>query len=207
MFSHMRIRAAFPLGVVVFLTAVEVRGAEPPAGNEVAVLPVEEAVASKYANDHSEITVVSVEGEGIESIRSKHAFRIRSRKPLRSVWEIQLCGENGVEVRRGQPALLRFWARTIEIPDNADAESPGKIAAYFQRGSEPWDKSFLIKREVPRRWTLFQYPFRIHESFHEKEAQICIGLGFEPQTIELTDVQVQAFAGDVDLESLPRSPE
>lgn len=207
MFSHMRMRTAFPLGVVVFLAAIEVRGAEPPAGSEVAVLPAEEAVASKYANEHSDITVVSVEGDGSESIRSKHAFRIRSLKPLRSVWEIQLCGENAAAVRRGQPALLRFWARTVEIPDKADGESQGKIAAYFQRGSEPWDKSFLIKRDVPRRWTLYQYPFRIHETFHEKEAQICIGLGFEPQTIELTDVQVQAFAGDVDLDSLPRSPQ
>lgn len=206
MFSHMRNRIAFPLGVVI-LSAVAARGGEPPPGTKVAVLPVEEAVASRHSNDHGEITLVPVEGDGSDKIRSKRAFRIRTLKPLRSVWEIQLCGENSAAVRRGQPALLRFWARTVEIPDNATAEAQGKIAAYFQRGSEPWDKSFLIKRDVPRKWTLYQYPFRLHETFNEAEAQICIGLGFEPQTIELTGVQVCAYAGDVDLESLPRSPQ
>lgn len=205
MFSHMRSRAAIVLGIVAVLAASEASGVEPPPGKKLAALPVVEAIASKYSNDHSEISLVSVEGEGSETVRSKRAFRIRTLKPLRSVWEIQLCDETSAPVRRGQPALLRFWARTVDLPDNPEGQ--GKIAAYFQRGSEPWDKSFLIKRDVPRKWTLYQYPFRIHETFPEAEAQICIGFGFEPQTIELTDVQVRAYAGDVDLESLPRSPQ
>lgn len=205
MFSHMRSRAAIPLGIVVILGAGEASGVEPPPGRKIAALQVAEDIASRHSNEHSEISLVPVEGDGSDTIRSKRAFRIRTLKPLRSVWEIQLCGANSAPVRRGQPALLRFWARTVDVPDSAEAQ--GKIAAYFQRGSEPWDKSFLIKRDVPRKWTLYQYPFRLHETFGEAEAQICIGFGFDPQTIELTGVQVRAYAGDVDLESLPRAPQ
>lgn len=174
-------------------------------GQQVAQLPVVETIVKNYSSANSEITLVPVEGGGSEAIRSKRAFRIRTLKPLRSVWEIQLCDVTSAPVRRGQPALLGFWARTVDVP--GQPQGRGKVAVYFQRASEPWDKSFLIKREVPRQWTQYHYPFRIHEMFGKAEAHICLGFGFDPQTVEVTGVQVHTFASDVDIESLPRTPE
>lgn len=205
MFRHLLITAITPVMFQTLLGAGETLAVEPLGGEKIARLPIVETLVPNYSSTGTEITLVPVEGGGSEAVRSKRAFRIKTLKPLRSVWEIQLCDVTSAPVRRGQPALLGFWARTVDVP--GQPEGRGKVAVYFQRASEPWDKSFLIKREVPRQWTLYQYPFRIHEMFGKAEAHICLGFGFDPQTVEVTGVQVQAFSSDVDLETLPRTPE
>lgn len=197
--------SATELGAGESVAASEGSAPAPPGGEKIAQLPAEERIVRQYTNSATEITLVPVEGGGSESVRGKRAFRVRTLKPLRSVWEVQLCDTTLAPVRRGQPALLRFWARTIDVPGQPQGQ--GKVAVYFQRASEPWDKSFLIKRDVPRQWTLYQYPFRIHEMFGKAEAHICLGFGFDPQTVEVSGLQVRAYGSDVELETLPRSPE
>ncbi|WP_164102039.1 hypothetical protein [Candidatus Laterigemmans baculatus] len=204
MFRHSLVTALLAVALQMLAASSATRAVEPRNGQRVAQLPVVETIVQNYASPGSEISLVPVEGGGSEAIRSKRAFRIRTLKPLRSVWEVQLCDVTSAPVRRGQPALLGFWARTVDVPGRP--EGLGKVAVYFQRASEPWDKSFLIKREVPRQWTRYQYPFRVHEMFGKAEAHICLGFGFDPQTVEVTGVQVHTFASDVDLETLPRLP-
>lgn len=63
----------------------------------------------------------------------------------------------------------------------------------------------MTKLRIENDWRLFELPFRVHDNFAAGDAQLCLGLGFSPQTIDIAAIELMAYPMEVELDSLPNS--
>lgn len=163
--------------------------------------------------------VLELTTDEAKKVGSEKAIRLHTLQQLSNVWDAQVCEKTAEPIRRGQPGMVRFWARTAsfekqtqqtdgpasgnELETTSDAKA--QLAVYLQRGAEPWDKSLMTKLQIQAEWKLFEIPFRVHDDFAAGEAQLCLGLGFSPQTIDLAAIELLTYPMEVELDSLPSS--
>ena len=225
-------RIASPLIVLAGLSVsakwISASPLEPPAGLKVIAFDPETTKIFLNQPDGMAKSTIQLDETDRAKVGATAAIQLQILHEFKNVWDIQLCEKTIEAVHRGQPGLLRFWARSPGVATSSElAEKPGEppsssvasvaastsevtrierqIAVYLQRASEPWDKSFMTKLPVLSDWQRYEIPFRIHESFAAAEAQLCVGLGFSPQTIELAAIELLVYPLDVDLETLPSS--
>lgn len=228
LFTTRRLAACACYGVVALLwiaayrvDAIAVAPLDPPEGLRVISMDTQSARLHSSQPDIAAKSVIEIE-ESDQSRIAQQAMRIETRGASKNVWDVQVSQKTGESLHRGQPGVLRFWARCPVGPDTKAAEintgetpeveaaaipavqaaSSGQVAVYLQRAAEPWDKSFMSKLKVASDWQLYEIPFRVHDSFAVGDAQLCFGVGFDPQVIDIAAIELITFPMDVDLETL-----
>ncbi len=103
-------------------------------------------------------------------------------------------------VRKGDVALLRFYARAVSArQESGEAE----IELLFQRNGTPWERSLVTRYNVGPEWTLIEVPFAMATDLAAGAGMLSLGLGGLQQTVELTRPELLDFAGRATIAELP----
>ncbi|QYM77625.1 endo-1,4-beta-xylanase [Horticoccus luteus] len=148
------------------------------------------------AKDHVRFSKVDVNGPGFTRAWSV-ATLVES--PLDS---IELRATTARVVKRGDVALLHFFARATKISDETGG---ARVYVVVRRNGVAWNSSFECDYNFGHEWQEVWVPFAFEEDFAAGEAAIMLRFGFEPQTLEIGGLDVVYYGQTQSLASLPRT--
>lgn len=114
-------------------------------------------------------------------------LRATSTIPMRHPWSAGLSTPVTRPLARGDVLVARLRIRTLE---SSAEHGLGQIQVGLQLSREPWTKSALIPVFAKREWQELLIPFESREDYAPGEASMFLFLGFQPQTIELTRLEL-----------------
>jgi endo-1,4-beta-xylanase len=138
-----------------------------------------------------------VEGPGFAEVL--HVETLRDVSPA---WAIEVRAPLGKKVRKGDVALVRFFARAVSSTDETGA---GQIRVAVQRGSGDYHQSLDSKVQVRGDWQEFLLPFTFADDFTAGEGEISFGFGFKRQVVQIGGIEVLNFANKVAVAALPKT--
>lgn len=173
------------------------RGAEAPAippGGE----PVVDAAGMsgfRLSGEGAAVEIIQVEGQPFG-----RAVRVRTVKEPQQWWFVQLLAPSTAPVKDGDVLLCTFYARGTETVDES-GKPQGMV--YFQGAASPWHKSLSRRFTTGAEWRRYDLPFEARQDLAPGRAVLGFGLGFKPQTVEISGVSVLNFGQDLIVSDLP----
>jgi endo-1,4-beta-xylanase len=182
-----------------------VAGGEPPAGIPPGGEPLLQgdvlagfAVTAGQGNgDAISLTRVAATGPGFTRV-----LRVETTRDLSPAWAVEARSSLERPVKKGDTALVRFFARTIVATDETGA---GQIRVAVQRSGPDYQKSLESTISVGVDWQEFLLPFTFTEDYARHGAELSFGFGFKRETVEIGGVQILHYGTRVAPAALPRT--
>jgi endo-1,4-beta-xylanase len=159
------------------------------------------------ANDILRNLVPTSSSAGSRVVAAEHpdftqALRVEVLHEMGDPWSVEIRNPTTLAVKKGDVALIHFWARGAESSDET-----GEVfsTVYAQKAAPDWDKSIDVGFSVGVEWREFFFPFVFGDDYEPGQATIDFGIGSRRQTLELADFQVLHYGADTALDDLPRT--
>lgn len=130
------------------------------------------------------------------------ALHVETTRDLSPAWAIEVRAPLGGKVRKGDIALVRFFARAVSSTDETGA---GQIRVAVQRGGGDYHQSLDGKVQARGDWQEFLLPFTFAEDLAAGEGELSFGFGFKRQVVEIGGIEVLNFTDKVGLAALPQT--
>ena len=140
--------------------------------------------------------IVDVEHAGFQQ-----AVRVEVLHEAGDAWSVEIGNNTVAPVKKGDVALIHFWARGTESSDET-----GEVffTVYAQKAAPDWDKSLHRGVSVGAVWREFFYPFEFIEDYAAGQAAINFGVGSRRQTIEVAGFEVLHYGTSLQVDDLPQ---
>ena len=177
-------------------------GASPiPKGGEVVLsadaIGTYRATTGAGNEDALKFTTLGVEGPGFTRV-----LHVQTSRDLSPAWAAEVRTFIPSTMKRGDVALVHFFARTLE---SADETGSGMLRVAVQLGSPDFSKSLETNTTVPHKWQEFFLPFEFHRDFAKGEAEISFGFGFKRETVEIGGIEILDYGDKIALADLPKT--
>jgi endo-1,4-beta-xylanase len=131
------------------------------------------------------------------------AWQIELREQPAAEYQVQLAATVPDKLERGQTVAMSVWVRTLA---SSDAGHTGRIGLLLEQSAEPFDKTFSRQFEVGADWQQFDVAARVDRDYAPGSAQVCLRLGYFPQTLEIGGMELRQFDASVAPSDLPQTP-
>ena len=145
---------------------------------------------------------IAADQETARRLNVTEVLRCTTTAKPASPWGFRIQFSVGRDIKKNEVLLLRFQARTIEAKTESGS---GIVQSVFEKARPPYLKSLERRIEISREWKEYTLPFRAADSYAAKECTININLGFQEQTIEITDLMLYSYGADFDIKTIPDS--
>ncbi len=132
----------------------------------------------------------------------KTALAVNTLRKPDQPYHQQLIFPTIAGIDKGDTVLISFWARATRTTDESGV---GRVSLYLQKASRPWNKSILRQLTVGEAWRHYTLPGTSDGTYAPGEAELGIGVGFLPQTVEIADVRVLTYGRNVNPSELPET--
>ncbi len=171
-----------------------------PAGASLVDGPARDAFELRteqgWANDVG-FSTVPADGPGFSE-----AWRVETRRDASPASVIELRALNAHDVKEGDVAMIRFFARTLETADETGA---GRIYLVVRKNGVDFNSSFELGVSFGKTWQEFIFPFKFHKDFAAGEAAIMLRFGFMRQAVEVGGLELLDYGTTHQLDELPRT--
>jgi GH35 family endo-1,4-beta-xylanase len=132
----------------------------------------------------------------------KQLLRLTTLKPTENVYSVQVSALTTAPVKQGDILLATFYVRALK----GQAETgEARTQFVFETGAPDYEKSATVDVAIPREWKRVDVPFRAVRDSGAGEAQVCLRMGYGPQSFEVGGVSVVNYGTSVALTDLPRT--
>jgi endo-1,4-beta-xylanase len=170
-------------------------GGEPLLSGE--VLDGFAASGGQGNGDAMHLSRVNVSGTGFA-----RALRVETTRDLSPAWAVEARSSLERPVKKGDVALVRFFARTLVATDETGA---GQVRVVVQRSGPDYQKSLESIVSVGADWQEFLMPFTFAEDYAKHGAELGFGFGFKRETVEIGGIEVLHYGDRIAPAALPRT--
>ena len=172
-----------------------------PAGGESLIAGEANAafVATGGEGNADAIRLSRVEAAGAGFSRALH---IETSRDLSPAWAVEVRAPLARAVKKGDTALLRFYARNIA---SADETGAGQVRAAVQKAGPNYEKSLEGTVTMGAAWQEFLMPFTFADDYGKGAVELTFGFGFKRETVELGGIELLHYGRRVELAALPRT--
>lgn len=115
-------------------------------------------------------------------------------------WAIQSLTHTQSNIRKGDLLLLSFRARATQTTDET---GEGHLSVFVQNRGLKNEKMLRVTVSVGSKWKKIFLPFKANADRDAFHAELGFGAGFQPQTVEVSQVELLNFAQRVSIKDLP----
>ncbi len=137
-----------------------------------------------------------------DTIPGGPVVRAETKLRFESYWQAGVSFATTEAVAKGDVLWLTVQARMVTATNE---QREAEYVVYFQRSCDPWEKSVSHQVSVGSEWTTLELPFVAKQDFAAGEADLEIGLGFRPQTIEFAKLELRNYGKTANVADLPRT--
>ena len=129
------------------------------------------------------------------------ALRVEILHEAGDPWSVEIGNPTTAPVKKGDVALIHFWARGVESSDES-----GEVFAtvYAQKAAPDWDKSLFKGISVGAEWREYFFPFEFIDDYVAGGATVNFGVGSRRQTIEIALFEVLHYGTSLQVDDLPQ---
>jgi len=150
------------------------------------------------AASEAEANVVGVRSQPFDS-----AWNINIQGQPLAEYQIQLAAHVRQKLNKGDTVWLAVWARA---PRSSSPDLQGRIGLVLEQIADPYDKVLMRRFDVGPDWQEFNLAGKLKHDFPSDNLQVCIRLGFFPQTVEVGGIELRSFDSSIALSDLPQTP-
>lgn len=173
--------------------------AEIPSGGEPVQAPLADYKSSAGNGNWDAIKFSTVEVTGPGFAQALHVETTRDLSPS---WAVEVRAPFGKSVRKGDVALVRFFARAIS---STDETGMGQVRVAVQRASGNYHQSLDSTVQMHGDWQEFLLPFTFADDLRAGEGELTFGFGFKRQVVEIGGIEVLDFGDKVAQSALPKT--
>jgi GH35 family endo-1,4-beta-xylanase/peptidoglycan/xylan/chitin deacetylase (PgdA/CDA1 family) len=172
---------------------------EIPSGGEPvhASLANYKSTAGSGNSDAIKFSTVDAAGPGFTQ-----ALHVETTRDLSPPWAIEVRAAFTKKVRKGDVALVRFFARAISSTDETGF---GQVRVAVQRGGGDYHQSLDSTVQMRGEWQEFLLPFAFADDLAAGEGELTLGFGFKRQVVEVGGIEVLDFGNTIALSALPKT--
>lgn len=167
----------------------------PPGGESLLAGDPMKAFAVGLNKSLVESEIVAVEGQAFDS-----AFRLKTVAKADSPYAVQLIATIEKPIRKNDVLLAVFSMRTVE---SARESGEGQTECVVELDRAPHTKSIVQEAGAGAEWKTFYVPSLAAIDYEAGRARMQFRLGYDPQTIEIGNIQLLRFPGCDSIRGLP----
>jgi len=142
--------------------------------------------------------IVPVEGQDFPQ-----AWRIDLSQQPQEPYQVQLVAPIPFKLDQGESVVLSIWVRAVDSPD---ADHQGHIGLVLEQSTTSNEKLLARQYDVSADWRREDVAVTVHHDFPAGGTQLCLRLGYLPQTLEIGGVRLRVFDPSIALSDLPQTP-
>jgi len=142
--------------------------------------------------------IVPVEGQDFPQ-----AWRIDLSQQPQEPYQVELACPIPFKLDQGESVLFSVWVRALGSPD---ADHQGHIGLVLEQSAVPNEKLLARQYDVSADWRRLDVATTVRHDFAAGGTQLCLRLGYLPQTLEVGGTQLRVFDSSVALADLPQTP-
>lgn len=158
--------------------------------------PALQLLTAASAADAGALTLADLAGPGFTQ-----AHRLETKSDSGPVWAITARTPIPAAVKKGDVALLRFFARATFASDETGG---GQLRIAVRKGGDTsgaTDSQFTVGKT----WQEFFVPFTFPADFAAGELELALGAGYKRQTLEIGGCDLLGYGTRVAVAALPRT--
>lgn len=155
------------------------------------------ATGSAGNGDAIQLTTVSVAGPGFT-----RALHIETSRDLSPAWAVETKTPLTKAVKKGDTALLRFFARRLA---SADETGAGQVRVVVQRAGPDYEKSLENTVQMGADWQEFLMPFAFTDDYGKGGLELGFGFGFKRETVEIGGIELLHYGRSLEPAALPKT--
>jgi GH35 family endo-1,4-beta-xylanase len=129
-------------------------------------------------------------------------LQVETKVRFQAYWEAGLSIKTTQPVAKGDVLWITVQARRV-MATNEQREA--EYVVYFQQNKAPWEKSITHQVSVGAEWTKLELPFVAKHDLASDEGALEFGLGFRPQTIEFSNLELRNYGKTTNIADLPKT--
>jgi endo-1,4-beta-xylanase len=184
---------------LAFVSPVAAQTALPPGEPLIAGDPLKvfTTKVEPHAKDHARFEVVDAAGPGFT-----RAWRIATLQDTSPMASIELRATNARPVKKGEVAMLRFYARATEISDETGG---ARVQLVIRRNAVDWNSAFEGDFPLNREWQEILVPFTWTQDYDIDGGAVMFRFGFKRQAVEIGGIDLVHYGTTRAFDSLPRT--
>lgn len=185
------------LALLICGTVIADESKAPPAGGT-PVLPADPLAAARVQGSQRDLATAAM--VDLADQPGAQALRISTQPGATQPWHTQLTVNTTAPIRQGDVLLGRFRMRCTE-----SMTGEGSVGFVFEQNRPDFEKSADMRLTAGRQWVDHFVPFTARRDFAAGEAQLCLRVGYDRQTVEIADLSVINYGQTVRIDDLPKS--